>query len=279
MARAHSIGVILLLAVAAFATDQSPAATGCADGVPGATACTISKQSRKEAKTGLWIAFVLVPVLGWGQNTNSSLSGQVTDPSGAAIPNVRLTLKLAATGVTANFTTGMDGLYSFQNLLRGAYELTAKAQGFRDFVQTGISINLNENVRSDVKLELGSATQTVEVVANASPLNFENAAVKQAITPVQISDLPLLVSGMKRNVVNFAVLMPGVTTGANNSVENSRVNGGMTWGDESTLDGVTMQEGLLNQSGMISFFDMPIAPEVVDEVSIVASSYEPQYGR
>jgi general secretion pathway protein D len=51
MARAHSIGVILLLAVAAFATDQSPAATGCADGVPGATACTISKQSRKEAKT------------------------------------------------------------------------------------------------------------------------------------------------------------------------------------------------------------------------------------
>ncbi|HMD85839.1 MAG TPA: carboxypeptidase regulatory-like domain-containing protein [Terriglobia bacterium] len=226
----------------------------------------------------LLVMVLMVPVLGWAQNTNSSLSGQVTDPSGASVPNVQLTLRSVATEFTAHFTTGTEGLYSFQNLTRGAYELSAKAQGFQDFEQSGISLNLNENVRVDVKLQLGSATQTVEVVANASPLNFENASVKQAITPNEIAQLPLLVSGMKRNVVNFAVLMPGVTTGANNSVENARTNGGMQWGDESTLDGVTMQEGLLNQSGMISFFDMPIAPEVVDEVSIVGSTYEPQYG-
>jgi len=228
--------------------------------------------------TFLLILAMLMPVLSWGQNLNSSISGQVTDPSGAAVPDVQLRLRSLETGIAATTTSGSDGLYSFQNLQRGAYELSATAKGFRDFLQNGISVNLNETVRLDVKLMLGEALQTVEVTANASPLNFENASVKQAITPNQVAELPLLVSGMKRNVVNYAVLMPGVTTGANNSVENSRVNGGMVWGDESTLDGVTMQEGLLNQSGMISFFDMPIAPEVVDEISIVASTYEPQYG-
>jgi hypothetical protein len=224
------------------------------------------------------IVVLLVPALCWGQNNNSSISGQITDPSGAVIPGVELRLTAGSTGVVARSTSGTDGLYAFQNLLRDNYTLSASAKGFRDFVQNGITLNLNQSMRLDVKLELGAALQTVEVTANASPLNYENASVKQAITPNQIAELPLLVSGMKRNVVNFAVLMPGVTTGANNSVENARVNGGMTWGDESTLDGVTMQEGLLNQSGMISFFDMPIAPEVVDEISIVASTYEPQYG-
>ena len=229
-------------------------------------------------QSSILVVVMLVPILSWGQNNNASISGQVTDPSGAAVPGVELQLTALSTGVVAHFTSGPDGLYAFQNLLRDTYELHANAKGFRDFVQNGITVNLNQAVRLDVRLEVGAALQTVEVTANASPLNYENASVKQAITPSQVETLPLLMSGMKRNVVNFAVLMPGVSTGNTNGVEYAQVNGGMMEGDESTLDGVTMQEGLLNQSGTVSFFDMPIAPEVVDEVSLVASSYEPQYG-
>jgi hypothetical protein len=224
------------------------------------------------------VIFLLVPALCWGQNANSSISGQVTDPSGAVIPGAQLKLTTIETGVTANAVSGPDGLYAFQNLLRGTYELSVSSKGFRDFTQRGISLNLNQAVRLDVKLDLGAAVQTVEVNANASPLNYENAAVKQAITPNQIETLPLLMSGMKRNVVNFALLMPGVTTGSSNSALNARANGGLLEGDESTLDGVSMQEGLMSQSGMVTYYDAPIAPEVVDEVSIVASTYEPQYG-
>jgi hypothetical protein len=235
-------------------------------------------QTRKMAGCFAIIAFLLVPALSWGQSNSASISGQITDPSGGVIPGAELKLTAGSTGVVAHFTSGPDGLYAFQNLLRDNYVLSASSKGFRDFVQTGITVNLNQNVRLDIKLELGAAVQTVEVTANASPLNYENASVKQAITPAEIQTLPLLMSGMKRNVVNYAVLMPGVTTGNTNGVEYAQVNGGMIEGDESTLDGVTMQEGLLNQSGTVSFFDMPIAPEVVDEVSLVASSYEPQYG-
>src|SRR5207249_5686356 len=118
----------------------------------------------------------------------------------------------------------------------------------------------------------------INVTANASPLNYENAEVKQAITPAQITALPLLAAGAKRSAVGFVTLMPGVSTGASNAPFTARINGGLQTGDEATLDGVTMQEGLLNQTGMVAFTDMPIAPEAVEEVSVLTSNYEPQYG-
>jgi hypothetical protein len=69
------------------------------------------------------------------------------------------------------------------------------AKGFRDYVQRGTTVNVNESVRLDVKLEIGAETQTIEVTGLASPLNFENAEVKQAVNPDVIRSLPLLVQG------------------------------------------------------------------------------------
>ena len=227
----------------------------------------------------LWpILTLLSSALAFSQSFNASISGHITDPSGAVIPGAQVTLTAIGTGSVQTFTSGQDGLYSFGNLQQGAYELKATAGGFRDFVQRGIAVNLNESLRVDVALQLGTSTQTVEVNANASPLNYDNAELKQAITPSQISALPLLASGAKRSALGFVILMPGVTTGASNAPFNARINGGLQTGDEATLDGVTMQEGLLNQTGMVAFSDMPIAPEAVEEVSILASNYEPQYG-
>ncbi len=223
-------------------------------------------------------SLVVFPSVAWGQSFNATISGSVTDPTGAAIPGAELTLTAVSTGAIAKVTSGPDGLYSFPNLQRGEYELKVSAKGFRDFVQRGIVVSLNEKARVDVNLTLGAAVQTVEVRANASPLNYENAEVKQAITPNEITALPLLAAGAKRSAVGFVVLMPGVSTGDSNAPFNARINGGLQTGDEATLDGVTMQEGLLNQTGMVSFTDMPIAPEAVQEVSVLTSNYEPQYG-
>jgi hypothetical protein len=236
----------------------------------------------KPKKLARWILPIVFPILLSpilrAQSFNASISGTVSDPTGAVVPGAELTLRSVATNAVATVTTGPTGLYSFPNLQRGAYELMVKAKGFRDYLQRGISVNQSETVRLDVTLELGAAVQTVEVSANASPLNFENAEVKQAITPDQVTALPLLAAGAKRSAVGFVPLMPGVNTGAGNAPFNSRINGGMQTGDEATLDGVTMQEGLLNQTGMVAFTDMPIAPEAVEEVSVLTSNYEPQYG-
>jgi hypothetical protein len=214
------------------------------------------------------------------QTMNGSLSGTVTDQTGAAVPGAHLTLVAVAIGTQAKFTTREDGFFLFGNLQAGAYELRVSAQGFRDLVQTGITVNLNQAVRLDVRLEVGAAVQKVEVNANASPLNFENAAIKQAITMKSIEDLPLEVSGGIRTAASMALLLPGVTTGDQNHLSSARFNGGLQYGDDAQIDGVTIQDGANSQSGvgLAMGTDHAFPVEAVEEVSVVTSNYQPQYG-
>src|SRR5438093_887041 len=238
---------------------------------------------RKKRYLVLLLPVLLATILatsGWSQSFNATISGLVTDPSGAVVPDAELTLTEISTGAVTKLATGSDGLFRFPNLPRGSYELKVSAKGFRDFLQRGINISINESVRVDIKLEVGAEAQTIEVEAGASPLNFENAEVKGTVTPDTIKELPLLVGGATRSAADFVLLLPGVSTGGGGGSNRmvARFSGGMVFGDEAVLDGVTMQEGLLSQTGMIAFEDYPISPDAVSEVSVLTSNYEPQYG-
>jgi Carboxypeptidase regulatory-like domain/TonB dependent receptor len=229
----------------------------------------------------LFVLFLSVPVFVLAQSFNSTINGSVSDPSGAVVPDVELTLTSVATGAVARARTGPDGLFTFPNLQLGEYELKASAKGFRDYVQRGITVLANQVARVEVKLELGAETQTVEVLENASALNFDNAEVKGAISPETIQELPLLVSGITRSAVAFAKLLPGVSEGggADGNQFNVRVNGGLTEGDEAVLDGVSVADGALGQSGIaLSITGHPWSPEAISEISLLTSNYEPQYG-
>ncbi|PYV03618.1 MAG: hypothetical protein DMG10_10710 [Acidobacteria bacterium] len=213
------------------------------------------------------------------QNINASVSGTVKDPSGAVIPNAEVSLKSLATGAVTKITTNESGLFRFPNLQAGAYELTVSAKGFRDFVQRGISLSINDTVTINVPLEVGQANQAIEVTADASPLNSENAELKQAITPDTLRELPLIVGGLPRSAISFVVLMPGVTTGAGANTYDTRINGGMGSGDEAVLDGISIQDGLNTQTGAaLVFGNSPFSPEAISEVSVLTSNVEPQYG-
>ncbi len=222
-------------------------------------------------------AVVLCANIALGQ-FRSTISGTVLDPANAPVPNAEVTVTNTATGQEMKTTTGSDGLYSFPNLVTGTYELRATAAGFKPYVQRGITLTLNQLVRVDVRLELGTVEQSIEVVANASPLNFDNATRAEGVAPETINDLPLIVSGAPRNSAQFAVLLPGVTTGAGSSAFDARINGGLQSGDEAIMDGVSMQQGTMNQSGMISFWDFRMTPDMISEFKVLTSSYEPQYG-
>lgn len=227
----------------------------------------------------LVLVCVLVPLPTWAQSFTSSINGSVTDPTGAVIPNAEVTLSSVGTEWTASFIMPNDGLFLFGNLPRGVYRLKVSAAGFRDFIQEQIIVNLNQSVRVDVKMEVGEARQTIEVQATTTALNFDNGEVKGSITPDTIADLPLIVAGNQRAAASFIVLLPGVNTGGGADPFDSRINGGIQGGDEAVLDGVTMQEGVQSQSGMVAMFnDYPITPESVSEVSVLKSNYEPQYG-
>jgi hypothetical protein len=150
----------------------------------------------------------LTPRPAWSQSATALLNGTVFDPAGAVVPNAEVTLTHVDTSNAMETATGAEGLYSFPQLQLGEYELKVSAPGFRDYVQSGITLSLGDKVRVDIKLELGTAQQIIEVHADASALNFENAEQKAGIAPQTLGELPLIVGGGVRSTATFLSLLP-----------------------------------------------------------------------
>jgi hypothetical protein len=230
---------------------------------------------------GVLVAALVFPLMLQAQASRASLSGRVTDPAGAVVPNAQVQLRSLLTGFVLQFNSSPEGLYSFQDLMPGAYELTVTASGFTTFMQKGIELNLGDHAKVDVALQIGAAVQKVEVAANASPLDFESAVQKGTITPSTLESLPLVLNGQTRTVVSFVTLLPGVTSsgGDNRNGFDARINGGMQETDEAILDGVSLIDGSDSQDGIgLAVTGHPISPEAVSEFSEITSNYQPQYG-
>lgn len=234
-------------------------------------------------KSKLWVLFCLIAVMLPGgclaQNITASITGTVTDPSGAVVPGAKITLRSLDTLAVSRFTSGPGGHYAFSNLNPGRYELRASARGFRDYIQTGIELLVDQQATVNVKLAIGEATQTVQVTENASLLNTTNATVEGDVPPSTITQLPLMVSSRPRVASGFVLLMPGVSTGDQAQGRDVSMNGGLVNVEEATLDGISMQEGAKEQSGMLAIWnDTSISPDKLSEIKVLTSNYAPQYG-
>jgi hypothetical protein len=225
------------------------------------------------------VGLLLFSVAAFGQSQNATLEGQVTDSTGAFIPQATVTITSVDRQISSNVQTDESGRYSFAALLPGNYDLSAEAKGFKGYIQRNILLAVNQTARIDLSLQVGDAATKVEVTADVTQLNLDNGVKQEGIAPGIINKLPLLVSaGTPRNAVQFISFLPGVNTGTGVQAFNSRINGGLKMGDEAVMDGVSMQEGTMSQSGMVSFFDFPTTPDMVSEVHVLTSSYEPEYG-
>jgi hypothetical protein len=215
----------------------------------------------------------------FGQDTNASLSGTVTDPSGAAIPGAKLSLVNEATSFQSNFVSDDTGAYNFRNLTPGKYRLEVAAAGFKSTAQSGIELAVNQTARVDVHLEVGKTDETVTVTADTSLLNYENQTLEGGVAPETLQSFPLTVNGAPRSSVAVAIMMPGVTTAGSGNAFNARINGGIITGDEAVVDGATAIEGFMNQSGMVSLqTDFGMSPDITSEVKVLTANYDAQYG-
>ena len=233
------------------------------------------------------VVWVLIGCFVWNtgllraQGTRASINGLVQDPTGAAIPSAVLSLRSVSTTAVLRANSGSDGLYGFPNLVAGVYELSVTAKGFREYVQRGITVNLDQQVRMDVQLEVGATAEVVEVSANASPLNYESPVQKGSIQPGTLEELPLILGGHTRSAVAFARLLPGVTTGGDEDKLNfnTRINGGTNETDEALLDGVSIVDGSLGQNGIeLAVTGHPMSPEAIQEITLLTSNYDARYG-
>src|SRR5689334_21922870 len=126
----------------------------------------------------LFLALLGLTVMLFGQATDSNLTGTVTDPSGAALPGAKVELTNEATGVKASTTTDTNGLYRFNNMPIGRYDVTASAAGFTAGTLRGLDLQLNKTTTGNITLQVGAVSSTVNVTEAASTIDTTTAQVQ-----------------------------------------------------------------------------------------------------
>ena len=142
------------------------------------------------------------------QSTTGSISGTVLDAQQAVVPNATVTARNTDTGLSRTNQTDGEGRYNFVNLPIGAYEVTVEAANFSKYVQTGITLDVNQNAAVDVALKTGGVQEIVTVTENASLLNTTTPEVSTRFDERRLSELPIATN---RNVYNVLLSVPGVS--------------------------------------------------------------------
>ena len=205
---------------------------------------------------------------GFAQVINATLSGTVTDATGALIPGVEITATQTETGVLSTSLTNESGTYQFPSLQPGPYRVTASLAGFQSQIFQ-ITLGTAQQIRQNFTLQVGAVAQAVEVsVAADQLLTTLSASVGNALPQREVADLPIV----GRNVMDIATtIMPGVFGDghANTTFAGITATGGGNIG--ISMDGVTMNTGTHVQGLKTATF---INPDMVDEVRVVVAAVD-----
>src|SRR5215471_17870028 len=214
------------------------------------------------------------------QEFRSTISGRVTDPSGAVVANVKVTAIKADTNSRFETLSNGDGLYTIPFLPPGPYTLTAEVSGFKKYVQSGLQIGSDTRIGQDIVLALGTANESVTVSADAAQLESVSASAGQVITTHEVESLP--VNGrapMDLAILGYGVVNTGVRD-QNRPFENSgfstfAMGGAATGANAALLDGVPNVGTLGTINTRVAF--SPPVDSVVD-VKVEAFNVDASYG-
>jgi hypothetical protein len=231
----------------------------------------------------LLIGSLLMSCAAWAQINRGSITGIVTDQSGAVIANASVSVTNQGTGVTAHITTNSSGVYSFSFLDPASYKLVVVADGFKQYSRAGIVVAVGETIRADVQLAVGSKTEVVEVTAKAPELERESSDTGTTITAREEEDLPLTSFGDQRTPATFMQLAPGVTGQGNSDggpgggrLYTTSVAGGAVSSTTMSLDGgdIPTADGF---EGDLRALQIP--PDAIQEFKLESTNESAEYGR
>ncbi len=233
--------------------------------------------------TALAVFFSSIPLL--CQVERASITGVVTDKTTASIAGVQVSVTNEATNTTLNLTTDSTGAYTAVNLIPGSYTVTASQPGFSRRVFRNYQLQVSQQARLDITLDVGNVDQSIEVQATPPLLQTENASVGQVISSQAVNALPL--NG--RNFVQLAILAPGVT-GLDYAQPNT-INSGRR-PDELRPGGTTIQangarnssnqvlvDGIDNTEMISQTFVVRPAVEGIQEFKVLTNNAGAEYGR
>jgi len=209
------------------------------------------------------------------QSDLATISGFIKDPSGASVPNAKITVRNKS-GVERQATTNESGYYAMTNVPAGFYTMGVEAPGFQRYESTGNKLDPSATLVIDATLTVGSTNQTVEVSASAVVLQTESASVQKLVTREQIDSLEI--NG--RNPIFMANLVPGTRGGTlanlsfNFSQGPSNINGARTPESLITYDGAPAVRTRSNGTS-IGAADV----DSTQEIQILTADYAPEFGR
>src|ERR1700734_779251 len=219
----------------------------------------------------LTLITVFLPGLSRAQDATARITGTITDSTGAVIPGVQVTVTNTATQISREATTDHDGFYQVLALPIGNYKVTATRDGFRTVVSTEYKLLINQALRVDFKMQVGTASEKVEVGAEAAPVETVTATLGQSVTGRVLTNMPL--NG--RDTLDLGLLQPGVTESNddNGGAGNYSIAGGRTDSITYLLDG-GLNNDLLDNSNLLD-----PNPDAIAEFRLLASNYTAEYGR
>jgi Carboxypeptidase regulatory-like domain/TonB dependent receptor-like, beta-barrel len=220
------------------------------------------------------------------QVAGATLSGTLTDASGALIPNGQISIKNLATGVTRSVTADAAGFYSAPNLLPGTYEVTVTAPGFASQVQSGIVLTVGAQQELNFTLRVGQVTEKVEVTGEAPAVQLASSSVSAVVASNTVVELPL--NG--RDWGQLAALQSGVSvlqtqlpTGATAPLGNRgfgrqlAISGTRPQQNNYRVDGISVVDYSGGSPG--SVLGLTLGVDAIGEFSVLTSNYSAEYGR
>jgi hypothetical protein len=227
------------------------------------------------------VVFILLSGTGHAQVLYGSLTGNITDPSGAVVPGASVEALNQGTGAVRQVTADVRGVYLFTILTPGNYKVTVTAAGFSPQVTDNLSIIANATLRNDVQMKLGQMAQSVTVEAGLARLQTDRADVNTQLEIKQIADLPIT-SSAGRNVQALFKLVPGfsvITEGVSSDGGNPQrtmtgnVNGNSMQANTTRIDGAS------NVYIWLPFNAAYVPPaESVEAVNVVTNSFDAEQG-
>src|ERR1700720_841326 len=231
--------------------------------------------------TALFLLGILATA-SFGQSDRGTITGTVTDPSGAVVSNPKISATNGSTGAGRETTTSGEGNYTLPELPAAPYKVTAEAQGFKTATQT-LQLQVQVTRRADFTLTVGTAGETTTVTTEAPMIQTESAVQQTSVSEKQVRELPLQVSAEfgGRTPLSFIFLDSSITstngagsTDRGTDASNFRVNGGQAQGTSILIDGAGTQRA---QNGTF-FSEVAPGPDAYQEFTISTSSYSAEFG-
>ncbi len=225
------------------------------------------------------LVFLLLPA-GLRAQGYGSISGTVTDSTGAVVPGVQITATQAGTGLTVKTVASGTGTYVFPSLSPAAYSIAASAQSFESFLQTSVVLQADQSITVNIILKVGSAATTVTVTTAPPEVNLTNGTLSQVIDTERVNNLPLIT----RNAAALTMLVPGVVTAPSLNIDQGQtktfpalavvtINGSRANQTNFMLDGGNNVDEYTNVNAPFPF------PDVIQEFSVQTSNYNAEYGQ